>query len=133
VTRSVVAKWVSSLEHQTALERCAKSGLPASLIYSIADIFEDAQYHARGNTKMTDARVSPLAVPDAVPRLSSAPGEIRWLSEGLGAHNDEISQDLLGVEDRRNKQVETEEMSGLNDNSSLLATCSFAVPAPPDR
>jgi crotonobetainyl-CoA:carnitine CoA-transferase CaiB-like acyl-CoA transferase len=93
----IVAKWVASLDHQTVLERCAKSGVPASLIYSIADIFEDAQYHARGNIKMTDSRVGPLAVPDVVPRLSSTPGEIRWLGEGLGAHNDEIFQDLLGL------------------------------------
>jgi crotonobetainyl-CoA:carnitine CoA-transferase CaiB-like acyl-CoA transferase len=80
VTRSVVAKRVSSLDHQTAPERCAKSGLPASLIYSIADIFEDAQYRARGNTKMTDARVSPLAV-DAVPRLRAPPGKSAGLAK----------------------------------------------------
>jgi crotonobetainyl-CoA:carnitine CoA-transferase CaiB-like acyl-CoA transferase len=81
VTRSVVAKWVSSLEHQTALERCAKSGLPASLIYSIADIFEDAQYHAPGNTKMTDARVSPLAVPDPCPDFRAPPGKSAGLAK----------------------------------------------------
>jgi crotonobetainyl-CoA:carnitine CoA-transferase CaiB-like acyl-CoA transferase len=104
----IVAKWVSSLDHQTALERCTKSGVPASLIYSIADIFEDAQYRARGNIKMTDSRAGPLAVPDVVPRLSSTPGEIRWLGEGLGANNDDIFQELLGLKRGEISKLRTE-------------------------
>ena len=53
---AIVAKWVASLDLETVLARCAKGGVPASLIYSIADIFEDAQYRARGNIKMTESR-----------------------------------------------------------------------------
>jgi crotonobetainyl-CoA:carnitine CoA-transferase CaiB-like acyl-CoA transferase len=44
---------------------------------------------------MTNSRVGTIAVPDVVPRLSETPGQIRWLGEGLGAHNDEIYKDLL--------------------------------------
>jgi crotonobetainyl-CoA:carnitine CoA-transferase CaiB-like acyl-CoA transferase len=104
----IVAKWVSSLDHQTVLERCTKLGVPASLIYSIADIFENAQYQARGNIKMADSRVGRLAVPEVVPRLSSTPGEICWLGEGLGAHNDEIFQDLLGLKAEEISKLRTE-------------------------
>jgi crotonobetainyl-CoA:carnitine CoA-transferase CaiB-like acyl-CoA transferase len=104
----IVAKWVSSLDHQTVLERCTKLGVPASLIYSIADIFENAQYQARGNIKMADSRIGRLAVPEVVPRLSSTPGEICWLGEGLGAHNDEIFQDLLGLKAEEISKLRTE-------------------------
>jgi crotonobetainyl-CoA:carnitine CoA-transferase CaiB-like acyl-CoA transferase len=104
----IVARWVSSLDHQTVLERCTKLGVPASLIYSIADIFENAQYQARGNIKMADSRVGRLAVPEVVPRLSSTPGEICWLGEGLGAHNDEIFQDLLGLKAEEISKLRTE-------------------------
>lgn len=93
----IVALWVASLDLETALARCAKGGVPASLIYSIADIFEDAQSRARGNIRMTDSRAGEIAVPDVVPRLSGTPGEIRWLGEGLGAQNDDIFQNLLGL------------------------------------
>ena len=72
--------------------------MPASLIYSIADIFEDPQYRARGNIKMTDSRAGKIAVPAVVPRLSETPGEIRWLGEGVGAHNTEIFRELLGLD-----------------------------------
>ncbi len=39
---------------------------------------------------MKESRAGAIAVPDVVPRLSSTPGEIRWLDEGIGAQNEEI-------------------------------------------
>jgi crotonobetainyl-CoA:carnitine CoA-transferase CaiB-like acyl-CoA transferase len=96
---AIVAKWVASLDLETVLARCAKGDVPASLLYSIADIFEDPQYRARGNIKMTDSRIGELAVPDVIPRLSRTPGEIRWLGEGLGAQNDEVFANVLGLDD----------------------------------
>jgi crotonobetainyl-CoA:carnitine CoA-transferase CaiB-like acyl-CoA transferase len=105
---AVVAKWVASLDLETVLARCAKGGVPASLIYSIADIFDDPQYHARGNIKMTESRAGAIAVPNVVPRLSATPGEIRWLGEGIGARNEEIFRDLLGLEDADLRQMRDE-------------------------
>ena len=91
----IVAGWVASLDLETVLALCSKGGVPASLIFSIADIFEDPQYRARGNIKMTDSRAGEIAVPGVVPRLSETPGEIRWLGAGLGAQNEEIFGQLL--------------------------------------
>jgi len=96
---AIVARWVASLDLETALKRCAKGGVPASLVYSIADIFEDPQYRARGNIRMTDSRAGAIAVPDVVPRLSATPGEIHWLGEAVGAQNEEIFRDLLGLKE----------------------------------
>ena len=93
----IVAQWVALSDCETVLARCAKGGVPASLIYSIADIFEDPQYRARGNIKMKDSRAGKIAVPDVVPRLSATPGEIRWLGAGLGAQNEEIFKGLLDL------------------------------------
>jgi crotonobetainyl-CoA:carnitine CoA-transferase CaiB-like acyl-CoA transferase len=94
----IVSEWVSSLDHQVVLARCAKFGAPASLLYSIADIFGDPQYRARGNIRLTESRIGDLAVPEVVPRLSDTPGEIRWLGEGLGAQNMEVFGGLLGLD-----------------------------------
>jgi crotonobetainyl-CoA:carnitine CoA-transferase CaiB-like acyl-CoA transferase len=107
---TIVAQWVASLDCETVLARCTKGGVPASLIFSIADIFENPQYRERGNIRMTDSRVGQLAVPDVVPRLSETPGQIRWLGEGLGAHNEQVFKDLLGltsaeIDDLRNSDV----------------------------
>ena len=95
----IVAEWVASLDLNVVLARCKKFGAPASLIYSIADIFEDPQYRARGNIRTTESRIGDLAVPEVVPRLSATPGEIRWLGDGLGAQNAEVFRDILGLDD----------------------------------
>jgi crotonobetainyl-CoA:carnitine CoA-transferase CaiB-like acyl-CoA transferase len=73
----IVAEWVASLDLETVLAHCSRGGVPASLIYSIADIFEDPQYRARGNIQMADSRAGQIAVPGVVPRLSETPVEIR--------------------------------------------------------
>ena len=104
----IVANWIATLDCEAALARCAKGGVPASLIYSIADIFEDAQYRARRNIQMKESRAGEIAVPDVVPRLSSTPGEIRWLGEGIGAQNEEIFRDLLGLGDSDLEQMHDE-------------------------
>jgi crotonobetainyl-CoA:carnitine CoA-transferase CaiB-like acyl-CoA transferase len=91
----LVATWAGSLDCETILARCAEGGVPAGLIYSIADIFADPQYRARGNIRMTDSRIGEIAVPSVVPRLSGTPGEIHWLGEALGAQNDDVFKDLL--------------------------------------
>jgi crotonobetainyl-CoA:carnitine CoA-transferase CaiB-like acyl-CoA transferase len=100
----IVAQWMASLDHNTVLSRCAEFDVPASLIFSIADIFEDPQYRARENIKMTESRIGSLAVPGVVPRLSATPGEIRWLGEGLGAQNQAIFAGLLGLD---GQEIET--------------------------
>jgi crotonobetainyl-CoA:carnitine CoA-transferase CaiB-like acyl-CoA transferase len=91
----IVAGWIASHDHRTILSACEKFDVPASLIYSIADIFEDPQYRARGNIRTTASRIGDIAVPEVVPRLSETPGEIRWLGEALGAQNDEVFEGLL--------------------------------------
>jgi crotonobetainyl-CoA:carnitine CoA-transferase CaiB-like acyl-CoA transferase len=95
---TIVAKWVAALDLESVLARCAESDVPASLLYSIADIFEDPQYRARGNIEMAGSRIGELAVPGVIPRLSQTPGEIRWLGEGLGAQNEEVFATLLGLD-----------------------------------
>jgi crotonobetainyl-CoA:carnitine CoA-transferase CaiB-like acyl-CoA transferase len=83
----------------TVLARCAEAGAPAGLIHSIADIFQDPQYLARGNIKTMKSRIGELAVPEVVPRLSATPGKIGWLGAGLGEHNGAVFGELLGMND----------------------------------
>ena len=94
---NIVAGWVASLDCADVLAQCQQAGTPASLIYSIADIFEDPQYLARENIRMMESRIGPVAVPGVVPKLSETPGEIKWLGEALGARNHEVLGTLLGI------------------------------------
>jgi crotonobetainyl-CoA:carnitine CoA-transferase CaiB-like acyl-CoA transferase len=76
---------------------CARADVPAGLLNSIADIFADPQYRARGNIGTYPSRIGELAVPEVVPRLSATPGAIKWLGPALGEHNDEVLREVLGL------------------------------------
>lgn len=93
----IVANWVRSYPCHDVLEICKRADVPASLIYSIADIFQDPQYRARGNVEIRPSRIGDLAVPAVVPRLSATPGGISWLGEPVGARNEEVLRDVLGM------------------------------------
>lgn len=92
-----VAEWMETVDAAEAIRRCDHEGVPASLVFSIADIFEDPQYKARGNIATMESRVGPLSVPNVVPRLSATPGSIQWLGTELGSHTAEILDQVLGI------------------------------------
>lgn len=93
-----VGAWTSRFTRDEVLACCEAFQVPCGPVYSVDEIFEDPQYKARENIAyMQDARIGELAVPNVVPRLSSTPGGIDWLGPELGAHNDEIYRDWLGL------------------------------------
>lgn len=93
----IVADWVATLASTDVLARCDTVGVPASLLYTVSDIFEDPHYQARDNIRRVESRIGEVAVPGVVPNLSATPGEIRWLGAPLGAHNEEVLCGLLGI------------------------------------
>ena len=62
-----------------------------------AMLLADPHYQARENIRHVASRIGEVAVPGVVPKLSATPGEIRWLGEALGAHNEEVRWGLLGA------------------------------------
>ena len=96
-----VAKWSETFTLDECIAECDKFQVPCGPVYSIADIFKDPQYAARGNIlRMHDDRVGgEMAMPNVVPRLSDTPGSVEWLGPRLGAHNDELYKEILGLSD----------------------------------
>jgi succinyl-CoA:(S)-malate CoA-transferase subunit A/succinyl-CoA:(S)-malate CoA-transferase subunit B len=93
-----VAKWTGALARDKLMDICLAHEVPAGPINSIADIFADPQFRARGDlTRMTLADVGEVVVPSVLPKLSETPGEIKALGPGLGEHNGEVYGRLLGV------------------------------------
>ena len=69
--------------------------MPASRIYSVADMFADPQFAARAmieQSRLPDGTA--LKIPAVVPRLSQTPGATHWLGPRLGQHTDEVLQAL---------------------------------------
>jgi succinyl-CoA:(S)-malate CoA-transferase subunit B len=93
-----VAAWTAQHRRDELLAICERHEVPFGPVYSIAEIFEDPHYAARGNIlRMADPRLGELAIPNVVPRLSETPGEVKWLGPAMGAHQDEVYRDWLGL------------------------------------
>lgn len=93
-----VEAWVGSLDRDAIMEICLVHEVPAGPINSIADIFTDPQFEARGNlARITEDDLGEIVVPAPFPRLSETPGEIRNLGPSLGNAVEEILGGLLGV------------------------------------
>jgi crotonobetainyl-CoA:carnitine CoA-transferase CaiB-like acyl-CoA transferase len=98
----LIAKWTT--RHELAeLERVLeKAGVPATRIYTIADIFRDPHYRARGTiVEAPDEDLGGVAMAAVVPRLSDTPGRIRHSGHALGQDTRRVLQDLLGLAPER--------------------------------
>ncbi|MGY3445221.1 CaiB/BaiF CoA transferase family protein [Bradyrhizobium sp. USDA 4473] len=93
----MVADWIGSMPLETALAECERYDVPCGPIYSIADIFADPQYRARGNIVEVPSRAGPIAVPSAIPKMSRTPPQFQHAGVALGAHTDEILTSLAGA------------------------------------
>ncbi|MFN9029990.1 MAG: CaiB/BaiF CoA transferase family protein [Betaproteobacteria bacterium] len=90
--------WCSGRGIDEALAVLTAADVPASKIYSVADMFTDPQFLAR---QMIERHLladgTAMAVPAVTPKLSATPGQTRWLGPKLGKHTDAIL-DALGFD-----------------------------------
>lgn len=94
---AIVGAWAASVTTQEALARCEAGEVPCGALYSIADIFEDPQYAARGNLAEVPSRAGTLTIPTAIPRMSASPPEFSHCGPALGEHSSEILRSVLGL------------------------------------
>jgi crotonobetainyl-CoA:carnitine CoA-transferase CaiB-like acyl-CoA transferase len=103
---ALVGGWFGEHTAAEAQRLLDEAGVPVSPIYSIADIFEDAQYRARKDIiSPEDPEVGPVPMPAALPRFSRTPGGVRFVGPPLGAHNSEVYGGLLGLNEAEQSQL----------------------------
>jgi formyl-CoA transferase len=87
----VIQAWIGERTTEEVLDAFAEMEGAIAPVYSIADIFEDPQYAARGTIATVDHPVlGPLRMQGVVPRLSVTPGRIDHPGPELGEHNHEV-------------------------------------------
>ncbi len=95
---AIVIDWVASLDRDEVLRRCLEEEVPVGKVNSIADIFEDEHFLARGNlAHIVDDELGDVVVPGVVPTLSATPGRIDNLGPALGNATDAVMRELLGL------------------------------------
>ncbi|MFN7276680.1 MAG: CaiB/BaiF CoA transferase family protein [Betaproteobacteria bacterium] len=95
---ALVTEWAASMDRDELMRRCIEGEVPVGKLNSIADIFEDEHFQARGNLTEVEAEgIGPVTVPCVVPRMSETPGRITNLGPPLGNATYEVMNGLLGL------------------------------------
>lgn len=96
----VVADWFASLPAEEIQRQCDESGVPVSVAYNAADIFQDPQYAARDMlVEVEHPTFGSITVPGVVPKFSKMKGSVRGVGPTLGQHNAEVYRGLGLSED----------------------------------
>lgn len=92
---AAIQAWAAQQEPEAIVQAMREAEVPATRIYSIADVAADAHFRARGMIEPhTLEDGTPVDLPAPAPRLSKTPGVTRWLGPALGAHTEAVLAEL---------------------------------------
>ncbi|MEH6490859.1 CaiB/BaiF CoA transferase family protein [Halopseudomonas sp.] len=92
---ALIDSWAARRTQHEVLEILNRAEVPASKIYSAADMFSDPQYLAREmflSATLPDGKA--FKMPGIIPKLTETPGDVKWTGPALGEHNDVLLQQL---------------------------------------
>jgi crotonobetainyl-CoA:carnitine CoA-transferase CaiB-like acyl-CoA transferase len=90
-----IQAWCDTQTIDSALEILGRADVPVGKIYSVADMFRDPQFIARGMIEQHHfPDGTPVKLPAVTPKLSETPGGTRWLGPRLGEHTEEVLKSL---------------------------------------
>ncbi len=96
----LVARWTASHPLAHLENVLAESGVPATRVFTIADIFGDPHYRARqAIVEAPDEALGGIAMANVVPRLSDTPGAVRHAGHRTGQDTRRVLAELLGLQD----------------------------------
>ncbi|WP_295529315.1 CoA transferase, partial [uncultured Pseudacidovorax sp.] len=92
---ALIAQWTASFDGAELEAMLQEAEVPASRIYTIADIFQDPQFAARAMLQQVPhPALGHTTQAGVVPRLSATPGRIRHTGPELGAHTQALRDEL---------------------------------------
>ncbi|HWE69413.1 MAG TPA: CoA transferase, partial [Acidimicrobiales bacterium] len=99
---ALVADWVGKRSLDEAMKVFLEAEVAATPVYDAEQLLADEHLKSRGTfTKVDDVDLGPVTVQAPVALLTETPGRITHLGRRLGADNDAIFGDLLGIEPDR--------------------------------
>ena len=111
VIDDAIAAWCGQHDSEEILAVLDRERVPAGPIYDVEDMFQDVHFNERGLFEQVEINGRPLKIPAIAPRLVETPGETRWSGPELGAHNEEVLDQLL--------QLSVDEIRGLREKGVI--------------
>jgi len=99
---AIVAAWTARQPLAALEATLERHGVPATRIFTMADIFRDPHYSARQSiVAAPDDELGTVSMAAVVPRLSETPGEVVHSGHRIGQDTRAILRDLLALDDAR--------------------------------
>src|SRR5690606_19179034 len=92
---TAIGAWTRAHTSNDVLRTLNEASVPGGPIYSVADMFVDPHFNARGLFEEVNVDDGALKVPAILPKLVSTPGSTRSAGPKLGEHTDEVLSDVL--------------------------------------
>jgi crotonobetainyl-CoA:carnitine CoA-transferase CaiB-like acyl-CoA transferase len=102
---AVIEAWCGGQDSASVLARLEEARVPSGPIYNVADMIKDPHYVARGLFEEVSVGQGSLKIPAMVPRLSNTPGQTHWAGPEVGAFNQQVYGEWLGMSDRDIEQL----------------------------
>lgn len=97
---AVISAWTKDKDAHALMSELQHSGIPAGVVQSQADLWEDPQLQHRGFFQWLDhAECGPMPYDGLTYHLSETPGALRMPQALIGQHNEEILKEILGLDD----------------------------------
>ncbi|MCA3697991.1 CaiB/BaiF CoA-transferase family protein, partial [Aquidulcibacter sp.] len=94
---ALVSAWSIQMTCTDLEAVCEAHGVPCGRIYRAPDMLADPHFAAReAIVTVEHPELGPFPMPNVFPKLSSTPGNVRWIGPELGSHTNEVLTDMLG-------------------------------------
>lgn len=102
----ILAAWFKQRDCDDLMRLFDQAEVVAGPVLDIRDIVKDPQYIARENiVSVHDDDFGSVRMQGVVPKFSNTPGEVRHSGRALGADNEEVFRDVLGLTDRQFQEL----------------------------
>lgn len=102
-----INQWTRTLTSQQVLDLCEKHGVPAGNIYRAPEMVADPHFAAReALVEMDHPQHDSFVMQNVAPKLSATPGRVETIGPELGAHNEAIYGELLGMDSAQRADLE---------------------------
>ena len=103
----IISRWTRTLDSAALEQKLHAAAVPAARIYTVADIFADPQYAARGMlARVPGGELGPVAMPAVVPKLADTPGELRHAGRRIGEDTAHVLRGVAGYTDDEIAELE---------------------------
>jgi crotonobetainyl-CoA:carnitine CoA-transferase CaiB-like acyl-CoA transferase len=98
----IIGAWTLLHPLATLEKMLTEAAVPATRIYTIADIFADPHYAARKSiVAAPDESMGTVAMAGVVPRLSATPGGVRHAGRSIGQDTSAVLGEVLGYDETK--------------------------------